>query len=137
MDTPERTYRIRNSEKCYRFKPEAFASHAPPQRGIYELVTFDANQNPRVLFVGAAFDRTIQESLEAHAAGSLEPAADKIFAEYPNLYFDFISEMDAKTQEDAQDVYWWLVQKHRPPYNNPSAVKPSGRTPSVNVVELD
>jgi uracil-DNA glycosylase len=62
-ETIEKTYHIRNSEKCFRFKPDAFCSHAPPNKGIYELVTFDQNQNAKVLFVGAAFEKGILASL--------------------------------------------------------------------------
>ena len=48
-------------------------------------------------------------------------------AQHPNLYFDYLTEMDAKTQEDAQDVYWWLVNKNSPPYNSGDAIRHSGR----------
>ena len=136
VETNERTYRIRNSEKCYRYKPEAFMSHAPENRGIYELVTFDENQNARVLYVGAAFTEGIRACLEKHEAGTLAPAAKDLLQNYPNLYFDYLSEMDAKSKDDAQDIYWWLVQKHQPPFNDIPATKSSGRYASVNVVEL-
>src|SRR5260221_7243390 len=134
--TSERVYQIRHSEKCFRFKPDAFASHAPPNKGIYELVTFDENQHAQVLFVGAAFDKTILESLEGHALGTLAPSADELFVKHPNLYFDYLSEMTAKTLDDARDVVWWLVNKHKPPYNA-SDVRPSERPGEIRVVELD
>ena len=133
-ETTQKTYHIRNSEKCYRFKPDAFCSHAPANKGIYELVTFDEQQNPKVLYVGAAFEKGILESLEGHAAGTMNPKASDLMATYPNLYFDYLSEMDAKTKEDAQDIYWWLLQKHKPPYNDLS-VSHSGRFTEINVVE--
>jgi hypothetical protein len=135
--TTEKTYHTRNSEKCYRFKPDAFCSHAPTNRGIYELVTFDVDQKAVILYVGAAFEKGIRECLEAHAEGSLKPTAEELFAKHPNLYFDYLIEMDAKTKEDAQDIYWWLVQKHKPPYNDIPSIHPSGRTASVNVVEFE
>jgi hypothetical protein len=131
----DRTYHIRNSEKCFRFKEEAFCNHAPQNKGIYELVTFDENQNPKVLYVGAAFDKGILQCLEAHAAGTLQPASKDIFATHPNLYFDYIATWDAKSMDDAQDVYWWLIQKHRPPYNDVANVKPSAREGNVTVIE--
>jgi hypothetical protein len=134
-ETTAKTYHVANSEKCFRFKPDAFCNHAPTNKGIYELVTFDENQNPIVLFVGAAFDQGILASLEAHAAGTLKPTSDEIFAAYPNLYFDYLTEMDAKSQEDAQDIYWWLVQKHKPRYNDVAGTKNSGRYLQVDVVE--
>lgn len=135
VETNEKTYHIRNSEKCFRFKADAFCNHAPANKGIYELVTFDANHNPQVLFVGAAFEKGILESLEAHAAGTLPPASSDIFAKYSNLYFDYLTQLDAKTKEDAQDIYWWLIQKHRPPYNDVPNIKHSGRYQSIQVVE--
>lgn len=132
-----RRFEIQNSEKCYRFKAEAFWSHAPDHKGIYELVTFDENQRPIVLFIGAAFDRSIRDCLEAHAAGTLEPSSDKLLSAHPNLYFDYLTQIGGKTQDDAQDVYWWLVQKHKPPYNNLSDIHPSNRAGTIDVLELD
>ena len=132
----KKTYHVRNSEKCFRFKPDAFCSHAPPNKGIYELVTFDDKQNAVVLFVGAAFEKGILASLEGHAAGTQTPTSTELFAAFPNLYFDYLIEMDAKTAEDAQDIYWWLVQKHKPRFNNIEAISHSGRYTSIHVVEL-
>jgi hypothetical protein len=136
-DTSEKVYHVQNSPKCFRFKPEAFENHAPRQRGIYELVTFDESQNPTVLFVGAAFDTSIYDCLRGHFDGSRAPAADALLAKHPNLYFDYLERMDTKTQDDAQDVFWWLVNKHRPAYNDVAAIRPSGRTATVRVIEAD
>ena len=111
-------------------------AHAPQRKGLYELVTFDENQNPKVLFVGAAFKTTIFDALQGHAEGRVSPAANALMTEHPNLYFDYIAEWDAKSEEDARDIYWWLVQKHRPPHNDP-AVSHSGRFEKIHVVELD
>jgi hypothetical protein len=132
-----KTYHIRNSEKCFRFKPDAFCSHAPPNKGIYELVTFDENQNPKVLYVGAAFEKGILECLEGHANGDRPPAGKDLLNSYPNLYFDYLTEMDAKTVQDAQDIYWWLVQKHQPPFNDVQGTSHSGRYESIHVVEKE
>lgn len=132
--TEKKTYHVRNSERCFRFKPEAFFNHAPERLGIYELVTFDQNQNAQVLYVGAAFDRPIRACLEAHADGSLAPSASDLLTEHPNLYFDYLEQTDAKTRDDIQDIYWWLVNKHRPAYNK-TAVQPSGRYGTVDVIE--
>lgn len=136
-DADIRRYRIRNSEKCFRFKPDAFAAHAPRNKGIYELVTFDAAQNAKVLYVGAAFDNTIFDCLSAHASGAAEPRAADLLAAHGNLYFDYIAEWDVKTRDDAQDVYWWLVQKHRPPHNNVAGTSPSERPGTVVVIDED
>ena len=138
MTGPEtKTYRIRNSERCFRFKPDAFAAHAPPRLGVYELVTFDEKQQAKVLYVGAAFDQGIQACLEGHASGARSPAAADLFASHPNLYFDYIAEWDAKSRQDAEDIHWWLVRKHNPPYNDAAAIRPSGRYADVNVIEED
>jgi hypothetical protein len=131
----DRTFHIRNSEKCFRFKPEAFCNHAPQNKGIYELVTFDENQNPQVLYVGAAFDKGILQCLEGHAEGTLKPFSKELFEKHPNLYFDYIATWDAKSADDAQDVYWWLIQKHRPPYNDVASVRSSERPGNITVVE--
>lgn len=131
----KKTYRVRNSEKCFRFKPEAFFNHAPERLGIYELVTFDEKQNPTVLYVGAAFDRDIKSCLEAHAEGTLAPSAGEIYGKHDNLYFDYLEQTDAKTKEDAQDIHWWLVNKHRPPFNDVGAARHSGRYETIDVIE--
>jgi hypothetical protein len=133
--TSRKTYHVRNSEKCFRFKPEAFFNHAPERLGIYELVTFDDKQNAVVLYVGAAFERGIRACLEAHADGTLPPTADEILARHPNLYFDYLEQTDAKTREDAQDIVWWLVNKHKPAYNDTTAVRHSGRYNAIDVIE--
>ena len=45
--------------------------------------------------------------------------------EYPNLYFDYLIEMNgAKSIDDAQNIFWWLLQKHKPKFNSAS-VSPS------------
>lgn len=130
-----RIFHVRNSEKCYRYKEEAIINHAPAHKGIYELVTFDINQKPTVLYVGAAFTQTLEQALSAHLNGTLSPSVNQLLENNPNLYFDFLSETDAKTQEDAQDIYWWLVQKYKPPYNDVTQVRHSGRPGHIHVVE--
>lgn len=136
-ENSEKTYHIRNSEKCFRFKPDAFCSHAPSNKGIYELVTFDQNQNAKVLFVGAAFEKGILASLEGHADGTVSPSGQDLLNQYPNLYFDYLVEMDAKNIQEAQDIYWWLVQKHKPPFNDVASTKNSGQHQTINVIELE
>ena len=136
-NTTERLFRIRHSEKCFRFKPEAFLNHAPEHPGIYELVTFDAANNPTVLYIGAAFDRSIRDCLEGHADGTLPPTADDLLRSHPNLYFDYLEETGARTLDDARDLHWWLVQKHKPAYNNVAETTSSNRSGSIRVEEID
>jgi hypothetical protein len=132
-----RTYHIRNSEKCYRFRPEALINHAPYKKGIYEIVTFDDKQKPVVLYIGAAFEETIHDCLEAHLENKKAPMAKDLFSQYPNLYFDFIDEWNAVTEEDVKDVYWWLVKKYNPTFNfDKSEPIHSGRPGDIDVVEL-
>ncbi len=90
-----------------------------------------------MLYVGAAFDKGIRECLEAHASGTMEPTAEKLFVEFPNLYFDYVAEMNAKSADDAQDVYWYLIQKHKPRFNDVASINPSNRPGTVTVTELD
>lgn len=112
-------------------------NHAPYKKGIYELVTFDENQKPVILYIGAAFDENIHDCLEAHLENKKAPNTKDIFSEYTNLYFDFIDEWNAVTDEDAKDVYWWLVKKYDPKYNMDKInLKNSGRRGDVNVVEI-
>ena len=135
--TETRTYHIKSSEKCYRFKPDAFCSHAPASKGIYELVTFDEAHNPKILYIGPAFEKGILESLEGHAMGTMKPTSEELFAAYPNLYFDYIADWDARTLEDAQDVYWWLIQKYKPAYNDVPTIQHSGRPGTIHVFDAE
>jgi len=133
----KKVFTIHTSEKCYRFKPEALETHAPPNKGIYELVTFDENQAPKVLYIGGAFDKTIRECLEAHAQGTLEPTASKLFESHPDLYFDFIVDWDAKTLEDALAIHAWLIRKYQPPYNKDTPSPGGLQEGDIEVIEPD
>jgi len=53
MSNP-RTFKVKMSERCFRFKPDALPSHAPPKPGVYEFVTFGADGAAKVLYVGLA-----------------------------------------------------------------------------------
>jgi len=61
-------------------------------------------------------------------------AAADLLATHANLYFDYLEQTSARDQNDAQDIYWYLVNKHKPVYNV-APVKPSGRSGSIDVVE--
>src|SRR5689334_8008103 len=95
-----RTFDIWQSPKSYRYKEEAILNHAPQQPGIYELVTFDDQQNAKVLYVDWVADRSIYDALFEHWNGEKQPYTQDLLAKYPNLYFSFIMESDAKTEED-------------------------------------
>ena len=57
MTTKE--FGIWQSERSYRFKEEAIYNHAPENPGIYELVTFDDEQNPKVVYADWVKEKTI------------------------------------------------------------------------------
>ena len=67
--TAARTFKLKMSERCFRFKPDALLPHAPRKPGVYEFVTFDKDMKPEVLFVGLAVPgqgETIYEAIAAH-----------------------------------------------------------------------
>ena len=124
---------IWQSERSYRFKEEALYNHAPQNPGIYELVTFDAEQNPKVLFADWAKEKSIYDALFEHWRGEKKPAVQDLLAKYANLYFSFIVDSDAKTPEDMQDLFYAIVQSDKPELTDSAAVKPTGRYTTITV----
>ena len=124
---------IWQSERSYRFKEEALYSHAPQSPGIYELVCFDAEQKPKVVFADWAKDISIFDALWEHWKGEKKPVVQELLARYPNLYFSFIVDSDAKTPEDMQDLFYAVVQADKPELVDPAAVKPTGRYSEITV----
>ncbi len=61
-----RKFRIAMSDRCFRFKPDSLPSHAPHKPGVYEFVTFDADKNPQVLFVGVALTGSVYKPLYSY-----------------------------------------------------------------------
>ncbi|MDO8756835.1 MAG: hypothetical protein Q7J64_02390, partial [Elusimicrobiota bacterium] len=96
-----RKFRIAMSERCYRFKPAALPDHAPHKPGVYECVTFDAERNPQVLFVGVALTGSVYEALAAHMDSKAEPTREQLFGVSPDIYFDFVASADI---EDAEEL---------------------------------
>ena len=119
------------SERSYRFKEEALYNHAPQNPGIYELVTFDEQQNAKVLYAEWAKDKSIHETLFEHWRGQKQPAVMDLLSKYPNLYFSYIVDSDAKTPEDMQDLFYAVVQTDKPELVDASTVKPTGRYSAV------
>jgi len=124
---------IWQSERSYRYKEEAMYNHAPQNPGIYELVTFDERQNPKVIFADWTKDKSIFEALFEHWRGEKKPAVQELIGLYPNLYFSFIVDSDAKTPEDMQDIFYAIVQADKPVLVDPATVKPTGRYSEVTV----
>lgn len=124
---------IWQSERSYRFKEEAIYNHAPESNGIYELVTFDAQQNPKVVYAGWAKDKTIFDALFQHWKGETAPSVKELIEKYQNVYFSFVVDSDAKTPEDMQDLFYAIVQSDKPELVDASAVKPTGRYTLITV----
>lgn len=108
--------KIQMSERCFRFKPDAIGGHAPAAPGVYEFVTFDANQAAKVVYVGLA-EASIQESLQAHLEGRAEPAGRRLLSAYPNIYFDYVARASVGGPEGLKDVAEALIVKHKPELN--------------------
>jgi len=126
-----REFGVWQSERSYRFKEEALYNHAPQNPGIYELVTFDAQQNAKILYADWVKDKSIYDALFEHWRGEKKPAVQELLARYPNLYFSFVVDSDASTPEDMQDLFYAMVQADRPELVNPASVKPTGRYTAV------
>ena len=114
-----KTVRVRMSERCFRFKPEALPNHAPPVPGVYEFVTFDDARQAKVVYVGLALGETILQCLTEHLEGRREPTAQKLLSRYPNMYFDYIAQATLASPEEWRDVAEALLVKHRPELNGP------------------
>ncbi len=121
------------SERSYRFKEEAIYNHAPETSGIYELVTFDASQNPKVVYADWTKEKTIHEALFEHWRGEKSPSVKDLTDKYQNLYFSFVVDSDAKTPEDMQDLFYAIVQSDKPEFVNAADAKPTGRYAQITV----
>jgi hypothetical protein len=130
---PAKEFDIWNSEKSFRYKEEALFNHAPQVPGIYQIVTFDEAQNPKVVYMDLTQGDTIFNALDAHWRGAKQPAAQDLLAKYPNLYFSFIVQSNAKTPEDQQDLFWALAQQDKPELQDLSQIKHSGRYSEITV----
>src|SRR5579872_1838844 len=126
-------FSIWTSERCYRFKEDAFQNHAPQTPGIYELVTFDERQQPKVLYAGLTTDKSIFQALYEHFEGSRQPAAKDLLAKHPNLYFSYVVDSDAKTPEDMQDLFYGIVHTDQAENPDPATVKHTGRYSEIKV----
>lgn len=131
-----KTIKILMSERCFRFKPDALPNHAPQRPGVYEFVTFDAQQKPEVLFVGLALDKTVYQCLSDHLMGQGEPKASELFAYAKDVYFDYVHHADIESIDELKDVAGALIEKHKPRFNK--GPKPSsGKHESVELQEVD
>lgn len=133
-----RTFKLRMSERCFRFKPDALPGHAPRKPGVYEFVTFDAKMEPQVLYVGVAAPgagETVYDALAQHMMGNLRPASEDLFKAAKDVYFDFVAEWDGDV-EDLKDIAAALVAKHKPKLNTGAPPPTSGRYATVTLEEV-
>ncbi|MEK7233595.1 MAG: hypothetical protein AAB268_07255 [Elusimicrobiota bacterium] len=130
-----RKFRIAMSDRCFRFKPDALPSHAPHKPGVYEFVTFDAEKNPQVLFVGVALTGSVYEALAAHMENQAAPTAQELFAVAPDIYFDYVASADINEVDELRDIAGAFVAKHKPRFNTGPAPT-SGKHAAVEVEEV-
>lgn len=131
----ERKFRVAMSERCFRFKPDALPSHAPHKPGVYEFVTFDAQRNAQVLYVGATLDRSVYQCLDDHLNGRLAPTAQDLFGVSPDIYFDYVASADIGDVEELKDIAGAFIAKSKPRFNAGPAPS-SGRYDKVEVEEV-
>ncbi|MEK7390036.1 MAG: hypothetical protein AAB036_10085 [Elusimicrobiota bacterium] len=132
---PARKFRIAMSEKCFRFKPDALPSHAPHKPGVYEFVTFDAQKNPRVLFVGVTVTGSVHDCLSAHMDNSAAPTAKELFSVSPDIYFDYVAAADIDEVDELKDIAGAFIARHKPCFNT-SPAPSSGKHADVEVEEM-
>ncbi len=136
MNMADKTYKITMSPRCFRFKPDALAPHAPPLPGVYEFVTFDAETKPIVLYVGMAVENSIHDQLAAHITDQAEPTAKALFGEAKDIYFDYVMPQQGDSPEDMKDIAGALIAKSKPKFNT-GAAPTSGRYSGVVLEEVD
>ncbi len=128
-------FRVAMSERCFRFKPDALPSHAPHKPGVYEFVTFDAQKNPVVLYVGVAMDKAIYQALDDHWNDKIKPGRTELFAAAPDIYFDYVASADIADIEELKDIAGSFIARHKPKFNTGPAPT-SGKYPAVEVEEV-
>lgn len=133
-----RSFKLRMSERCFRFKPDALPGHAPRKPGVYEFVTFDAKMQPEVLYVGLALPgagETVFDALAQHMMGNRRPTSEDLFKAAKDVYFDYVAEWDGD-DEDLKDIAGALSFKHKPRLNPTTPPPSSGRYASVTLEEV-
>jgi hypothetical protein len=131
----DKTYRVLMSDRCFRFKPDAIPSHAPGAPGVYEFVTFDAERNAKVLFVGCEL-KNMAQALTEHWMGTREPSATKLFENHKDVYFDYVARSNAESAEDLKDIAGALIKRHSPTFNGADSPA-TGRFQDVEVKEVE
>ncbi|HVE14027.1 MAG TPA: hypothetical protein VNI01_11570 [Elusimicrobiota bacterium] len=135
----EKTFRVRMSDRCFRFKPDALGSHAPRIPGVYEFVTFNDGK-PEVLYVGLALSGglgTIHDALAAHMMGQAKPTSQELFAAAKDVYFDYVAAADVASEDEFKDIAGFFLKKNSPRLNAPGETFASGKHAAVSVQEVD
>lgn len=136
----ERSFKVRMSERCFRFKPDALGPHAPRVPGVYEFVTFNKAMEPEVLYVGLALPgsgKTIFDALAAHLMGNIRPSSEDLFKAAPDVYFDYVAEADTESLDELKDIAGALIARHKPRLQPSTPAPSSGKYSQVSVSEVD
>jgi len=116
-----------DGQRSFRYKEEALYSHAPQTPGIYQLVTFDEQQNGVILYIGLASEKTIFDALYEHWRGDRQPTVQDLLAKYPNLILGMSLKADIKDKDDLKDLYWAMSRRKNLPCRILKAFSTSGR----------
>lgn len=131
----ERIFKYCMSPRCFRYREDAVLSHAPQAPGVFEFVTFDADNRAQVLYVGLAAQNIARELAE-HLEGKRSPSIQELLAKYPNLYFDYVDWSDAQHPEDLKDIAALLYEQHHPAHNA-QPLAGTGRYSKVSLREVE
>ena len=133
--TAHKHFEVWMSERSYRYKEEALYSHAPQRPGLYQLVTFDEQQNGTILYMGLTLDKSVFEVLYEHWRGERKPAVQELLAKYPNLYFGFVVDANVEDADDLKDLFWAMVQAEKPTLMTPTLIQHSGRYAEITYTD--
>ncbi|MFA6093781.1 MAG: hypothetical protein WCU88_09485 [Elusimicrobiota bacterium] len=136
MNSCERTFRIRMSERCFPLEPGFLPENAPRRPGVYEFLAYDARNNPEVLYIGLAEPRTLYDRLADHIMGNIRPTADELRKGRGRVYFDFVAPEGACSSQDLHDIAGALMIRHNPRYNLRDNPPGSGRYGRVLLQEF-
>jgi len=138
---PSRTYRIRWSEKIYRFHENGISNHGPRAGAVFEIVLYPPGaEDGEVVYVGRVpqgGDCSMVLNAIRTGSGGASPAALKGIAEnLANAYFDYVASGDLSSDQDLADLAQALVAQKKPRFNQPEDHPASGRWSEVKIEEL-
>jgi hypothetical protein len=138
---PERTFKVRFTERIYRLHETGINNHAPRGGGIFELVVFPRGaEDGTILYIGhEPAGGSIAARLQGvfSNSGGLPPEQLAVAQSHlADLYHDAVLTADCASEEDWQDLAWALVQAKKPTLNDPAQQPHSGRFSSIGYEEL-